>query len=559
MSNAVAKSGLVFTIGLTGHRDIDSGAKAAVRQALRTELETLKGRFSTLPVELVTGLAEGADSLATEVALEIGLPVRGVLPMPRSLFEDDFEGEALEDFRRLADDDRVVLEELPLPDGNESHDFAHGAARDALYGRLMDYLVRRSNVLIALWDGEVAGLTGGSSDVVIRYLAGSELQSFGNRSFETFDEAALAEDKSDLVIWIKTPRQSSAVKAVEVETSYLVRAGSMGLDYARERDSELGADLPAYPISVPEDAAIAKIAPSIDVDFVRADRLALANQRQSDRLFKLFGLMAALMGLTFLLYAKIAALKLFLIAYVALFAAGYGLFAISARRGWFGRHLAYRALAEALRVRFFLVLSGSRSAFQTQHLLRLTSIERFGGFGWLLDAIRCTEPLTYEGNISAEKRIAETSERWVKDQAAYFRRKHHQLHSQHERLETVKKVLFLAAFLGAVSLLLFKDTLYHFHVGTLDGKTLIVFLMGLLPLWLAIWEIYQTKMAMRELLWQYANQGELFELAEKRLAAISDPAHAQDVISGLAARSLMDVVQWSTHRYHREHEPPAAG
>ena len=109
MSNAVAKSGLVFTIGLTGHRDIDSGAKAAVRQALRTELETLKGRFSTLPVELVTGLAEGADSLATEVALEIGLPVRGVLPMPRSLFEDDFEGEALEDFRRLADDDRVVL------------------------------------------------------------------------------------------------------------------------------------------------------------------------------------------------------------------------------------------------------------------------------------------------------------------------------------------------------------------------------------------------------------------------------------------------------------------
>ena len=175
------------------------------------------------------------------------------------------------------------------------------------------------------------------------------------------------------------------------------------------------------------------------------------------------------------------------------------------------------------------------------------------------DAIRCTEPLTYESNTPAEERIAATSERWVKDQASYFGRKHHQLHSQHERLEIVKRVLFLAAFLGAVSLLLFKGTLYQFHIGTLDGKTLIVFLMGLLPLWLAIWEIYQTKMAMRELLWQYANQGELFELAEKRLAAISDPAHAQDVISGLASRSLMDVVQWSTHRYHREHEPPAAG
>ena len=149
--------------------------------------------------------------------------------MPRSLFEDDFEGEALEEFRRLADDDRVVLEEMPLPDGNESHDFAHGAARDALYGRLMDYLVRRSNVLIALWDGEVTGLTGGSSDVVLGYLAGTELRPYGNRSLETINDADLAEDRSDLVVWIKTPRQSSTVKAAEVETSYLVRAGSAGL------------------------------------------------------------------------------------------------------------------------------------------------------------------------------------------------------------------------------------------------------------------------------------------------------------------------------------------
>ena len=38
-----------------------------------------------------------------------------------------------------------------------------------------------------------------------------------------------------------------------------------------------------------------------------------------------------------------------------------------------------------------------------------------------------------------------------------------------------------------------------------------------------------------------------------------DLVHAQDVISDLAERSLMDVVQWSTHRYHREHEPPSAG
>jgi len=578
MSSREPKTGFLFTVGLTGHRDISAAAMADVRAALRTELETLNRRFESLPVELVTGLAEGADTLATEIALELGMPVRAVLPMPRSLFEADFEGAALEHFRRLADDDRVIVEELPLPAGEGDEDFSDGPARDGLYGRLMDYLVRRSNVLIALWDGEVTGLVGGSSDVVIRYLSTPGTSTDRTRTFETTDDLELAEDQSDLVVWIKTPRQSDSSETEGGRTSYLVQAGTAGLlcqssklpefvferwnqfdQHAAELGSAVDADLTAYPLSAEGDAGIAEIAPFIDLGFVRADQLAMANQLQSDRLFKLFGLMAALMGLMFLLYAKIAAFKWFLITYVVLFAAGYALFSVSARRGWFGRHLAYRVLAEVLRIRFFLVLSGSRSEVSTRRLLRLTSIERFRGFEWIGDAIRCSEPLTYESNVPAQERVAATAVRWVKDQSAYFRKKHHQLHAQHERLESVKRVLFLASFLGAVSLLLFKKILYGLHVGDLDSKTLLVFLMGLLPLWLAIWEIYQTKMATRELLWQYTNQGALFDLAEKRLAATSDPDLARNVIADLAERSFMDVILWSTHRYHREHEPPAAG
>lgn len=578
MSSGRRNTGFVFAVGLTGHRDISVAAMAEVRAALRTELEALQARFASLSVELVTGLAEGADTIATEIALEIGMPVRAVLPMPRSLYEADFEGAALEEFRRYADDDRVTVEELPLPAGELREDFSNGDARDRLYGRLMDYLVRRSNVLVALWDGEVTGLTGGSSDVVIRYLSASQAKTVDSRAYKKVDDPNLVEELSDLVIWIETPRQSSSSETKGGRTNYLVQAGTTGLfcqlskmpesvlerwaefdAYAAEQESETGTDLPAYPLSTPQDAEITTITTAIDHDFIRADQLALANQRHSDRLFKLFGLMAALMGLTFLLYAKIVASKWLLLAYVVLFAAGYVLFSISAKRGWFGRHLAFRALAEVLRIRFFLVLSGSGGEVPARRLLRLTSIERFRGFGWMGDAIRCTEPLTYESNVSAEERVAQTSKRWVKDQSAYFSKKHHQLHRQHERLETVKKILFLAAFLGAVSLLVFKKTLYGFHLGDIDGKTLVVFLMGLLPLWLAIWEIYQTKMATRELIWQYTNQGELFDFAERRLAATSDPVHAKHVIADLAERALMDVIQWSAHRYHREHEPPSAG
>lgn len=578
MEDRPRKTALTFTIGLTGHRDLDPRYEPELRDALKRELGAIQARFKSLQVELLTGLAEGADTLATQVALEIGMPVRAVLPMPRALYEDDFAGKALDEFRALSNDPRLTIEEIPLPVGADLAGVMEGAARDALYARLMDYLVRRSNVLVALWDGEATGLTGGSSDVVLTYLLGTGLFEAETDSLTLASDAALVDPTGDLVVWIKAPRQSGNASGSGGEIAYLFGAGGRYAltclsqltsevvrrweqfdDYHHLRSSAVGVGEPAYPLSDQGDEVISTITPSIDQEYLRADQLALANQRNSDRLFKLFGVMAALMGLAFLIYAKIAATKLFLIAYILLFAFGFALFAIGSRRRWFSRHLAFRALAETLRTRFFLVLSGAGQAVSSERVLRLSKIERFDGFAWLRDVVRSTEPLTYESAEPASTRVAATRERWVNDQAAYFQRKHHQLHAQHERLELVKKLLFLLSFLGALSLLLFKDTLYHFHLADLDGKTLVVFLMGLLPLWLAIWELYQSKMATRELLWQYASQSDLFELAQARLSSTADAQVARDIISDLAEQSLMEVYQWTTHRYHRDHEPPSAG
>ncbi len=93
----------------------------------------------------------------------------------------------------------------------------------------------------------------------------------------------------------------------------------------------------------------------------------------------------------------------------------------------------------------------------------------------------------------------------------------------------------------------------------IDFKTLLVFLMGLLPLWLGIWEIYQNKMAMRELLWQYQNHSNHFKAAAE--AATGDiPVEAiQGVFANLGERSLFESYLWTIHRYHREFEPPSAG
>ncbi len=573
-----SKDGLVFSIGVTGHRDCDPASAPQVREHLAAELGRLKDLFASMPIELVSGLAEGADTIATEAALELDLPVRAVLPMPRTLYEDDFSGEALERFRRLADDPRIRVEEIPLPVDVSAEDVREGAPRDVLYARLMSYLVRRSNVLVALWDGEVTGLQGGSSDVVISYLAGSTGVRPGVDAVRLQGEDGIADENGDIVIWIRTPRVSAPGGADGADTNYLLSAGAGGLiarcseipqpllerwaglqRYADERYSDQGADAPAYPLSSDGDDAMSPIARAIDREYIRADQLAMSNQKQSDRLFKAFGLMAGTMGLLFLVYAKIAALKIFLVGYVLLFAAGFFMFTLSARKGWFGRHLAYRALAETLRTRFFMVLSGAGARVDVHRVLSLTSIEHFNGFEWLRDAIRCSAPLAYESGVATGVRLEAARERWVADQSGYFERKLHALHHQHERLEKVKMWLFIGSFLGALALVFFKKSIAHFDAGGLDGKTLLVFMMGLLPLWLAVWELYQNKMATRELLWQYSNQREFFRKAEARLAGAADDEAKLQITADLAERSLMEIFQWTIHRFHREHEPPAAG
>ena len=86
-----------------------------------------------------------------------------------------------------------------------------------------------------------------------------------------------------------------------------------------------------------------------------------------------------------------------------------------------------------------------------------------------------------------------------------------------------------------------------------------MFLMGLLPLWVGLWEIHETRMASRERLWQFRNQARLHSGALARLNHVRDRAGAGQVYAELAERSLFETYLWTIHRFHREFEPPSAG
>ena len=148
---------------------------------------------------------------------------------------------------------------------------------------------------------------------------------------------------------------------------------------------------------------------------------------------------------------------------------------------------------------------------------------------------------------------------WIVGQQEYFRRRIRALERDHRRLEKLKSVMMYMIATFALVLLLFAHQLHDLMPGTtITGHDGVMFLMGLLPVWLGIWELYQNKMAMRELLWQYRNQLGHFTIAELQLARDTTTERSQEILAQVGKEALMESYLWTIHRYHREYEPPAA-
>jgi hypothetical protein len=300
-----------------------------------------------------------------------------------------------------------------------------------------------------------------------------------------------------------------------------------------------------------------------DRAYVMADSLALYFQARSDRLFKWFSLMTALMGLLFLVYAKLAAVQILLIGYLALFFVGVFIHQRGGKRQWFTRHLVYRCLAETIRVRFFLDLAGARGSANIHRLLEATGINKFRGFSWIRQILQTTNPAADLSSMkiaTVENRIGLVHRLWIADQADYFERKTHQLHLHHQKLERIKKWVIWGLIAATVGLVFFKKFLLGIGLSDhLSLKTLLIFLMGLLPFWLGVWEVYQSKMAVKELMWQYRNQSDNFASTNRMLQNSSSVEFKKRLIARLGQTSILENFLWIINRYHREHEPPVAG
>ena len=160
-----------LTVGVTGHRleaipaEQRSGAEARIADVLaQIEAEALallereQDLFAPSPPSftLVSPLAEGADQMAAEAALQRGWLLQAVLPFDRDTYIADFnDEESRANFHRLVAAAACVLE---LP----------GDPHDPLEAYVMAGrgTVAHCDILIAVWDGLPPRGRGGTAEIV---------------------------------------------------------------------------------------------------------------------------------------------------------------------------------------------------------------------------------------------------------------------------------------------------------------------------------------------------------------------------------------------------------
>lgn len=444
-------------IGVTGHRDIQDARTLTgqVAEAVRRIEARASSAHTPVVFTVVSALAEGSDRLvAREVLKHPAADLEAVLPLPREDYGLDFGSDASSrEFGALLADAREVTELPPR------------ATRTEAYEQAGRYVVDRSDVLIAVWDGEAPRGQGGTAEVVayarecakpVMWIdaqgrrgvveeAGNAIGGRALREFDTYNRAGIPRDRFEREV-----RRQSQKRRQSAE-----RSGAQAL---------------------PVDALSAWLWPF----YVRADLLAERYQRWYYALGSALFLMAAAA------VAAAAAQVLFTPEAPPLVWLEVGLMVgllvvvgAGRRLQLHDRWISYRFLAERFRSAFFLAaagLSGRREGGLERVSLASEPEE------WLRRAFaevwsRRPEIMLGESDVEGLRRVLANA--WIHDQEAYHRGTSRKNKARHHLITGALGSLFALTLVAA--LLHGVGFAGHVEVGVLSPATLLSFLAVALP------------------------------------------------------------------------------
>jgi hypothetical protein len=430
----------VLRVGVTGHRDLADQASLApaIRAAIQGLTERFLGQGADPKLLVISALAEGADRLvAREVLARPDAELEAVLPMPDQEYLADFAAdESKAEFAELLDRAVTVWQAPP------------GSSREEAYERAGRRVVDRSDVIVALWDGQPSRGRGGTATVVSYARDQGVPLAWVNTAgpagpvfFYDHDRAARVEEAA---------REFREYNAVEIrEFAARERTEWQRVEPAADGAEQAGAF----------SQACQSVGQWIIPYFVRADVLA----SRWERIFNLtsWAMFLAAAGAVVVVTVQVAfvphqnwiagieVLVLMLLVVTPL---------ISRRRRLLDRWISYRFLAERLRSGYFLALAGAgdrpagdrhdRPAYLTDP----TEV-------WLrraLEEVTAQRPQVKIGEDDFARLRDYLCDRWIGAQVRYHQKSARQQGGWDSRLFGVTGLLFavtaVAAFLHLLGL-----------------------------------------------------------------------------------------------------------
>ena len=565
-------SAIPIIIGVTGHRDLRPTDLPRLKDQVRAILSELRDHHRKTPLLVLSPLAEGADRLVANIALEQGARLVVPLPLAREEYEKDFETqESKNDFSDLLKQAWKCFE-LPLAQGNTSANTqGPGPARNKQYALVGAYIARHSHILIALWDGEQAGREGGTGQIVDFKLNGIPAPfARARKPLDIVDNGPVYQIVTPRTVTpnpkgtpfnleIRFPDGWKSSESLEKSYGRILKQMNTFNDDALRLTKTRALSLKTnrdFLIPEQESLHLSETARLILDQYAVADALALYFQkRRRYTLITLF-LVAVLAVLSFEVYAHLLAHPFVLAIYPLSLASAVSLFFLAKRKEFQNKHLDYRALAEGLRVQLFWDLAGLSDEV-ADHYLRQHRTE----LEWIRNAIRglnvLAEPDCVSGNPANEEGSSAAMvdcvlKHWVEDQRTFFDRATRRDHSKLARRETLAQALFgfglaLAALVVALHLFLpdFGESSHWRH--------LLIVVMGITPAIAAAIGGYAEKMAFSAQAKRYDWMKALFDRAANQLRLLvdrKDYSGAQQLIFDLGKEALEEHGDWVM--IHRE-------
>ncbi len=559
-----------IVIGVTGHRDLVDEEVEPLAERISAFYAELQRRFPDTPLLLMSALAEGADRLAARVALDAGVGVQAVLPMPAARYRDDFStDDSKRDFDALCQRAEVI--EMPTTK-KQQHDIAEpGHARSLAYANAGMFISAHCHILLALWDGVPSHSLGGTSQII--YFQHYDRLP-GVAESVPRSSLFLTDDESDLVYHVTCTRRDhhdpQAMAPLEVSwfttdpdaprmpqmpqryTRVFARADDYNRDIRRhlERGGAPLSTESAPPATVTR-AAAQRIRDHFDV----ADYLANHYQRQVH--FALAGIysIAVLAGLTFILYSEVAGLEPLVFPFIAFLLTGMLIGAVARRREWYRKYLDYRVLAEGLRVQYYWAIAGvhgeGHSKFAYDNFLRQRDME----LGWIRNVMRVAGTLSDAQPVTMDHAGLEFAiQNWIgapgsAGQLDYYGKQARARTRANRLTDLTSRACLWSGVAVAVVLALYVQDMQEGLQSSLSV------LMGVLPLIAGVAEVYTQRKADRELAKQYRFMEHVFANARRRLGEATNDTERREVLQGLGDAALSEHAEWILVRRERQPEP----